>query len=139
MALSTPLVLPLLLLVLLLPPALRDYLSAGHLSKDAGVGSELHPVILLPGMGCSDLEARLTEAYRPSAPRCGAMKGKGWFELWKNVSDLAAHEYVDCFLEQMSLVYDPAINDYRNLPGVETRVPNFGSTRAFSYKNPLKS
>jgi lysophospholipase-3 len=39
----------------------------------------------------------------------------------------------------MSLVYDPAINDYRNLPGVETRVPNFGSTRAFSYKNPLKS
>jgi len=27
----------------------------------------------------------------------------------------------------MSLVYDPAINDYRNLPGVETRVPNFGS------------
>ena len=39
----------------------------------------------------------------------------------------------------MSLVYDPAINDYRNLPGVETRVPNFFSTGSFSHKNPLKS
>jgi lysophospholipase-3 len=63
MALSTPLVLPLLLLVLLLPPALRDYLSARHLSKYAGVGSELHPVILLPGMGCSDLEVTLGVRY----------------------------------------------------------------------------
>jgi lysophospholipase-3 len=65
------------------------------------------------------------------------MKGKGWFGLWKNASDLTAHDYVDCFLEQMRLVYDPAINDYRNLPGVETRVPNFGSARGFHAKDPL--
>ena len=50
-------------------------------------------------MSCSDLEARLTEAFRPSAPHCGAMKGKGWFGLWNNVSDLAVHEYVDSFLD----------------------------------------
>uniref|UniRef100_A0A0A9AEM0 Uncharacterized protein n=1 Tax=Arundo donax TaxID=35708 RepID=A0A0A9AEM0_ARUDO len=66
------------------------------------------------------------------------MKGKGWFGLWKNNSDLLAHDYVQCFQEQMSLVYDPVINEYRNQPGVETRVPNFGSTKAFSHKNPLK-
>jgi lysophospholipase-3 len=65
------------------------------------------------------------------------MKGKGWFELWKNASDLVAHDYVDCFLEQMRLVYDPAINDYQNMPGVETRVPNFGSARGFRNKDPL--
>ncbi|TKW31828.1 hypothetical protein SEVIR_2G131700v4 [Setaria viridis] len=125
------------LLLLLLPPPLREYFSASHRPKDAGFSGELHPVVLVPGQSCNDLEARLTEAYKPSAPRCGAMKGNEWFGLWKNVSDLAAHDYVDCFVEQMRLVYDPAINDYRNLPGVETRVLNFGSARGFRDKDPL--
>jgi lysophospholipase-3 len=126
------------LLLFLLAPFLREHISVSHLPKDAGVGSELHPVVLVPGLACSDLEARLTEAYKPSAaPRCGALKGKGWFSLWKNVSDLVANDYVDCFLEQMRLVYDPDINDYRNLPGVETRVPHFGSARGFHCKDPL--
>jgi lysophospholipase-3 len=70
----------------------------------------------MPGLTCSELEARLTDAYRPTVPRCGAMKGKGWFGLWDNCSDLLAHHYVQCFIEQMSLVYDLATNDYRNLP-----------------------
>ncbi|CAL5089300.1 unnamed protein product [Urochloa decumbens] len=117
MAMSTPLVrLVPPLLLLLLPPALRYYLLASHQPK-------IHPVVLVPGMGCSDLEARLTEEYRPSVPRCGAMKGKGWFELWKNISDLEAHDYMDCFLQQMRLIYDPSTNEYQNLPGVETRIP----------------
>ncbi|KAF8644607.1 hypothetical protein HU200_066390 [Digitaria exilis] len=132
---STPLVRLLsLLLLLLLPPALREYLLPSH-----NTTTTVHPVVLVPGMGCGDLEARLTEAYLTSTPRCSAMKGKGWFELWKNVSELAAHDYMDCFLEQMRLVYDPSINEYRNLAGVETRVPNFGSPRGFRNKNPLHS
>ncbi|RCV10654.1 hypothetical protein SETIT_2G126400v2 [Setaria italica] len=69
------------LLLLLLPPPLREYFSASHRPKDAGFSGELHPVVLVPGQSCSDLEARLTEAYKPSAPRCGAMKGNGWFGL----------------------------------------------------------
>ncbi|XP_062189813.1 lecithin-cholesterol acyltransferase-like 1 [Phragmites australis] len=137
----TPLVrlLPLLLL-LLLPSPVREYLSAAsnRRPKDdvAAAAAALHPIVLVPGVSCSELEARLTEAYRPSVPRCGAMKGKGWFGLWANCSDLPAHDYVRCFQEQMSLVYDPDANDYRNLPGVETRVPNFGSTTGFQ-RNPV--
>ncbi|OEL31749.1 Lecithin-cholesterol acyltransferase-like 1 [Dichanthelium oligosanthes] len=130
---STPLQRLLSLLLLLLPSSLREHLSSRYVGVD-----QFHPIFLVPGVSCSDLEARLTEAYRPSVPHCGAMKGKGWFGLWKNNSELLAHDYVQCFQEQMSLVYDPAVNDYRNLPGVETRVPNFGSTRAFSHKNPVK-
>ncbi|KAK3153815.1 hypothetical protein QOZ80_2BG0181610 [Eleusine coracana subsp. coracana] len=137
MAAITPLLRLLPVLLLLLPPALLKYLTASNgPAKDAGVG-ELHPIVLLAGLGCSDLEAQLTEAYQPSVPRCGAMKGKGWFSLWQNTSDLLAQDYVQCFEEQMRLFYDPAINDYRNLPGVETRVPKFGSARAFHDKNPL--
>ena len=100
-----------------------------------GGGVVLHPLVLVPGLTCSELEVRLTDAYRPTLPHCGAMKGKGWFGLWANTSDLPAHHYVPCFMEQMSLVYDPAAGDYRNLPGVETRVRNFGSSRGFQ-RNP---
>ncbi|TVU21968.1 hypothetical protein EJB05_31640, partial [Eragrostis curvula] len=121
------------LLLLLLPTSLREYYlpaaTTNRRPNDDAVGDELHPIVLFPGASCSELEARLTDAYRPSTPRCGAMKGKGWFGLWQNCSDLPAHNYVDCFMEQMSLVYDPATNEFRNRPGVETRVPNFGSTR----------
>jgi len=137
-----------LLLLLLLPPSLREYLSPAinRMPEEEGYGSTsstaapgggvLHPMVLVPGLTCSELEARLTDAYRPTLPHCGAMKGKGWFGLWANCSDLLAHHYVPCFVEQMSLVYDPAAGDYRNLPGVETRVRNFGSSRGFQ-RNPV--
>ncbi|KAF0928929.1 hypothetical protein E2562_011025 [Oryza meyeriana var. granulata] len=97
---------------------------------------ELHPIFLVPGASCSDVEGRLTEAYRPSVPSCGALKGKGWFGLWENSSDLVAYHYNRCFEAQMSLVYDPIHNDYRNLPGVETRVAKFGTARGFHGKDP---
>lgn len=38
-------------------------------------------------------------------------------------------------LEQMSLLYDPILNDFRNQPGVETRVPDFGSSYGFTAKD----
>ncbi|NP_001146423.1 Lecithin-cholesterol acyltransferase-like 1 [Zea mays] len=125
------------LLLLLLPAGLRELMIDRRPLPEGAAGGEvlLHPLVLVPGLTCSELDARLTDAYRPSAPRCGAMKGKGWFGLWANCSDLPAHHYVRCFMEQMALVYDPVANDYRNLPGVETRVRNFGSSQGFQ-KNP---
>ncbi|KAL6848201.1 hypothetical protein ACP4OV_022329 [Aristida adscensionis] len=136
-----------LLLLLFLPGALRvrdhhprpEEDVAGVGSGGGGGGGEgvvLHPIVLVPGVSCSELEARLTAAYRPSTPRCGALKGKGWFGLWANCTDITAHRYVPCFAEQMRLVYDPAANDYRNLAGVQTRVPHFGSSKGFQ-RNPI--
>ncbi|RLM91945.1 hypothetical protein C2845_PM08G05480 [Panicum miliaceum] len=89
-----------LALLLLLPAGLREYLSpaidrvpgeGGGGGAAAPGGVVLHPIVLVPGVSCSELEVRLTDAYRPSLPRCGAMKGKGWFGLWANCSDLPAH------------------------------------------------
>jgi lysophospholipase-3 len=139
MAMSNAFLRLLPLLLMLLPPPLRDYLWAAKElpSVDHGAGRQLevyHPIILLPGVSCPDLEARLTDAYTPSLPHCGALKGKGWFPLWKNTWDVVNHDYLPCFEEQMSLVFDPVTNDYRNLPGVETRVPGFGSAHAFNSK-----
>uniref|UniRef100_A0A0D9VHP8 Serine aminopeptidase S33 domain-containing protein n=1 Tax=Leersia perrieri TaxID=77586 RepID=A0A0D9VHP8_9ORYZ len=127
------------LLLLLLPVPLRKHLwPASHQAEDlAGAGELLHPIFMVPGVSCSDLEARLTEAYQPSIPSCGALKAKGWFGLYENSSDISEHHYHKCFEEQMSLVYDPIRNEYRNLASVETRVPYFGIVKGYHQKNPL--
>ncbi|XP_037447585.1 lecithin-cholesterol acyltransferase-like 1 [Triticum dicoccoides] len=138
MAMKTQLLRLLPLLLLLLPPPLRDYLStdeAAGVRVRQGRLRVYHPIILFPGISCPNLEARLTDAYTPSAPRCGALKGKGWFPLWNNTRDVLDHDYLPCCKEQMSLVYDPVLNDFRNRPGVETRVPDFGSSYGFTSKD----
>ncbi|CAD6204661.1 unnamed protein product [Miscanthus lutarioriparius] len=97
---------------------------------------QLPPVVVVPGYATNELDARLTELYRPSSPRCGARKGEGWFRLFLNYTALEDAADVRCFAEQMAAVYDAASDDYRNAPGVETRVPFFGSTRGFRYPDP---
>lgn len=99
-------------------------------SHCAGDFKNLHPVVLVPGYGANQLHARVTAAYEPSAPRCGAWKEKGWFQLWP-INNMTMHDprQVPCFADQMSLVYDAVADDYGNAAGVVTRVPFFGSTR----------
>nr|CAB3482799.1 unnamed protein product [Digitaria exilis] len=99
----------------------------------ATTSSGLHPIILVPSYTCSTLDARLTDEYRPppGMPWCGAMKGKGWFRLWKNYTALQDPRLMPCYADQLRLVFDHAADDYRNAPGVETRVVAFGTTRGF--------
>ncbi|KAI5004268.1 hypothetical protein ZWY2020_031511 [Hordeum vulgare] len=92
--------------------------------------SGLHPVVLLPGSSCSQIEVRLTDDYEPPSALCAAHKGDGrWHRLWKNAA--APDADAVCFADQIRLVYDDAAGDYRNAPGVETRALSFGSTRGF--------
>ncbi|SPT20663.1 unnamed protein product [Triticum aestivum] len=121
-----------------LPPLLLHILSTfflagqGHVIKDAG---GVHPVVLLPGNTCSQIEVRLTDAYEPPSPLCAARKGDGrWHRLWKNTT--APDAEGPCFADQLRLVYHDAAVDYRNPPGVETRALSFGSTRGFLADDP---
>ncbi|KAG1341815.1 lecithin-cholesterol acyltransferase-like 1 [Cocos nucifera] len=102
-------------------------------------GSELHPLVLIPGSGGNQLEARLTEAYKPSSLVCclSAVERRieGWFRLWFDPTVLVA-PLTRCFAERMTLYYHGDIDDYRNAPGVETRVPYFGSTQGLLYLDP---
>ncbi|KAF9621139.1 hypothetical protein IFM89_016633 [Coptis chinensis] len=99
------------------------------------VKSDLHPLILVPGNGGNQLEARLTEAYRPSSLICALWSRDNWFRLWFDPTVLIG-PYTKCFAERMTLHYDPGKDDYENTPGVETRVPHFGSTQSLLYLNP---
>lgn len=105
----------------------------------AAAGAERHPVILIPGAGGNQLEARLTEEYRPSSLACRLwppVRGRGgWFRLWFDPSVLLA-PLTRCFADRMMLYYDAGADDYRNAPGVETRVSDFGSTSTLRYLDP---
>ncbi|CAN6201719.1 unnamed protein product [Urochloa humidicola] len=127
--LFTPLVLLLTTLLFAGAPA-----AAAH----GGTASGLHPVILLPGFSCSQFDARLTDDYDPPTPRCGVRRqGRGWFRLWENYTALQADPaLLPCYQDQLRLVYDRAAGDYRNLPGVKTRVVSFGTTRSFRFDDP---
>ncbi|KAG8062469.1 hypothetical protein GUJ93_ZPchr0003g17208 [Zizania palustris] len=101
--------------------------------------AERHPVILIPGSGGSQLEARLTEEYSPSSLVCRVwpvVRGQGgWFRLWFDPSVVVA-PLTNCFAERMELSYDAAADDYRNAAGVKTRVSGFGSTSTLRYLDP---
>ncbi|XP_062210436.1 lecithin-cholesterol acyltransferase-like 1 [Phragmites australis] len=106
-------------------------LSPGNHAKN------LHPVVLVPGYGSNKIDARLTAAYEPSAPSCGAGADQGWFQLWPNHTGMHDASQVPCFADQMSLVYDAVADDYHNADGVATRVPSFGSARGLIGWDPL--
>ncbi|RLN38629.1 lecithin-cholesterol acyltransferase-like 1 [Panicum miliaceum] len=104
-----------------------------------GGGAERHPVVLIPGAGGSQLEARLTDDYRPCSLACRVwppVRGRGgWFRLWFDPSVLLA-PLTRCFAERMMLRYDAGADDFRNAPGVETRVSDFVSTSTLRYLDP---
>ncbi|KAF3320436.1 lecithin-cholesterol acyltransferase-like 1 [Carex littledalei] len=99
------------------------------------LNSDLHPIILIPGSGGNQLEARLTSSYKPSSLFCHLQKGTGWFRMWFDPTVLVA-PLTRCFAERMMIYYHSEIDDYRNAPGVETRVPYFGSIKGMLYLDP---
>lgn len=101
---------------------------------------QLYPVVLVPGAGGNQLEARLTKEYKATSWLCNKFyplkkDEGGWFRLWFDVGVLLA-PLTECFAERMTLYYDEELDDYRNAPGVETRVSKFGSTESLLYLDP---
>ncbi|CAL9755207.1 unnamed protein product [Musa acuminata subsp. burmannicoides] len=130
MEMNVILILPLLVFPMALLPAV---------CLSAGVSNDLHPLVLIPGSGGNQLEARLTKDYKPSSLLCAlsaTRKGKdGWFRLWFDPTVLVP-ALTRCFAERMTLYYHATLDDYRNAPGVLTRVPCFGSTQGLLYLDP---
>ena len=93
------------------------------LGSEAG-GGRLHPVILVPGDGGSQIEARLN---RSSTGHWWCSKTSDWYDLWLNINEMLTF-MVDCWKENVALEYDPDTHTTSNIPGVETRIPGFGNT-----------
>lgn len=87
----------------------------------------------MPGDGGSQLEARLD---KPEVPHyfCDK-KTTYWFDLWLNLALLVPY-VIDCWVDNMRLIYNNVSRQTYNPPGVYLRVPGFGNTSSIEYVDP---
>jgi len=93
------------------------------------------PIILVPGDGGSQLEAKLNRTEVPHfiCPK----KTNDYYSIWINL-ELLPPFVIDCFVQNMMLKYDNVTHTTSNADGVDIRVPGFGDTDTVSYLDPSK-
>ncbi|XP_052758628.1 phospholipase A2 group XV-like [Galleria mellonella] len=92
----------------------------------------LSPVILIPGDGGSRLEAKLN---RTSVVHYICTKTSDFFNVWLNL-ELLVPIVIDCWVDNTRLEYDNVTRVTRNPPGVEIRIPGWGSPEPVEWIDP---
>ncbi|XP_059058162.1 phospholipase A2 group XV-like [Achroia grisella] len=92
----------------------------------------LSPVILIPGDGGSRLEARLN---RTSVVHYICTKTSDYFNVWLNL-ELLVPIVIDCWVDNTRLEYDNVTRATRNPPGVDIRIPGWGSPEPVEWIDP---
>jgi lysophospholipase-3 len=97
-----------------------------HIAGDA----VRYPAIFIPGNGGSQIWARLNRTSPP--PHFFCARHSNWFELWLDVR-LLLPEVIDCFVDNMRLMYNSTTKKTSNVDGVEIQVPGFGETSSIEF------
>ena len=95
----------------------------------AGARSQTPPVVIIPGDGSNQLEARLDKSQ---APHFWCDKTSDWYRLWLDTADLLAA--TSCWCANIMTAVNGSAS--RNVAGVGTRVPFWGSTEGFEELDP---
>lgn len=98
-----------------------------HPSQTANVH---YPAIFIPGDGGTQIWAVLNRTLPP--PHFFCSRHSKLFELWLDVR-LLVPEVIDCFVDNMRLIYNETTKKTSNADGVETSVPGFGDTYSIEY------
>nr|XP_046209372.1 phospholipase A2 group XV-like isoform X2 [Oncorhynchus gorbuscha] len=97
--------------------------------------SEKPPVVLIPGDLGNQLEAKLD---KPSVVHYICYKKtEGYFTLWLNL-ELMVPVAIDCWIDNIRLIYNRTTRQTEAPPGVDVRVPGFGQTFPLEYLDPSK-
>ena len=89
-----------------------------------------YPAIFIPGNGGSQIWAQLNRTT--PAPHFFCARHSKWFELWLDVR-LLLPEVIDCFVDNMRLMYNSTTKKTSNLDGVNVIIPGFGGTTTVEY------
>ncbi|GMR54990.1 hypothetical protein PMAYCL1PPCAC_25185, partial [Pristionchus mayeri] len=101
-------------------------------SKVAG-----YPVIMIPGDAGSQLKANLTGKPEVVHYACSKTTSE-YFDLWLDLRSFAPI-LIDCWVDNMKLVFNNETKTTDNMPGVDVKVPDFGSTSAIEWLDTSKA
>lgn len=84
-----------------------------------------YPVVLIPGDGGNQLHGKLNKTSAPH--KFCKLQTADFFELWLNLEEITPY-VIDCFIDNIRLVYDNETKRTYNREGVDIAVHGFGQT-----------
>ncbi|TKR94100.1 hypothetical protein L596_008432 [Steinernema carpocapsae] len=96
-----------------------------------------HPVVLVPGDGGSQIEANLTGKPSVVHYTCYS-KTADFFDLWLDLTSFVPVT-IDCWVDNMRLVFNTTTGMSEDSPGVETRIQGFGGTASVEWLDKSKA
>lgn len=97
------------------------------------IGRQLSPVILVPGLLGSRLQAKLNKTHRVNI-LC-TKRSEKWQDMWLSVKNFIPL-LVDCWLDNARLVLDDSSGFTKSPSGIQVRVPFFGSVESVRVIDP---
>jgi len=95
--------------------------------------ASLSPILLIPGDGGNQLEAKLSKTADTTPTGCPL--SSSWYRLWLDVWQLRKGK-LECWADNIRLEYNRSTKKSRNRAGVQTRVPGWGHTDSMEYLDP---